>query len=104
MAARLGIYWLKLAIIIVLPTGLILLDSHLFHLRGGEAFGYLALLLIASATSGIFQIASAYRALAQDRLILGLMLSLTTVVSVFVLPMALLTAHSSGRNFWSPVF
>ena len=44
MAARLGIYWLKLAIIIVLPTGLILLDSHLFHLRGGEAFGYLALL------------------------------------------------------------
>jgi hypothetical protein len=86
------------------PAGLLLLDRYLFHLRGGEAFGYLALWLVASAVSGIVQLVAAVRALVQERIILCLTLFFAAFGSVMVAPLILINSWSTPGNFWSPVF
>jgi hypothetical protein len=93
-----------LVVWMAVPTGLLLLDRYLFHLRGGEALGYLALWLLASAASGIVQLVATVRALLQGRIILWLTLFLAVFASVMVVPLILIYAWNPTRNFWSPVF
>ena len=101
MATERRIISTGLIVWMVFPIGLLVLDRLLFHLRGGEAWGYAILWLVTTAVSVIDQLVAAVKAVVQDRVVLALTLFLTAVASVMV-PLIMITSRAT--NFWSPVF